>query len=187
MEAFITEFHRPPIEFSKEDEEWINNYVNEASKIFFGTPYKPKAPLIPEDLDYTIGGYTQFQCSPKGCYPRKIVLNRKLQEERKFAEYSIAIHEKTHEAMTQAYPYLPIILDEDLIEGIVIYATIEKALIDGNYDLALIIYNSLSPEYREYYHIFKKLNRELEKEGIPINQWLRYLNEYAKKIIGKYN
>jgi len=175
------------IEFSQEDEEWINNYVDLLSREFFGKPYKPKSTLGFEDLEDSVGGYTQSQCSLKdGCKTRKIVLNRKLQEMIKFKEYVAAIHEKTHEAMINAYPYLPLVWDVPLIEGFTVYVDIEKAFRDGRPDIGMLYYEELSPEYKAWYHLIKKIDEELKKKGSSIEEAAKYYNEYAKKFFESY-
>jgi hypothetical protein len=173
-----------PAEFSLRDEDWINDYVDEISRIYLGKPYKPKAPLIPENLDYGIGGYLQSQCFLyDGCKPQKIVYNKKLAEIKEFEKYVPVIHEKTHEAITDIFPYLPYVWDTPLIEGFTIYLDIKKAIEDERPDFAIAYYNNLSPEYKGYYHLVKYIDKELRKKGSSIEQAAKYYNECAKNLL----
>jgi hypothetical protein len=173
-----------PAEFSWKDEDWMNDYVDGLSRSYFGKSYKPKLPLTPENLDGGVGGYMQSQCSPyDGCKPYKIAFDRKLIETKEFEKYVPIIHEKTHEAMTEAYPFLPYVWDTSLIEGFTVYVDIEKAIKDGRLDFAKAYYEDLSPEYKQYYRLVKYLDSELKKKGSSIEQAAKYYNEYGKNLL----
>lgn len=168
-------------ELTKEAKEWVNRYVDEISKEYFEKPYSPRAGVISKVLDENVGGYLESVCSSSGCEPKRIVYNKKFVEMKEFEKYIPLLHEKTHEALIRAYPYLPF-AGEALIEGLTNYVIIEKFLKDGKPEFATKYYETLSPEYKSYYHLIEEIDNELRKSGLSIKDFAKYCNDYAEKI-----
>ncbi len=82
----------------------------------------------------------------------------------------------------KALPYLSIVWDTPEIEGLIVYSNIKALEENGDPKLAKIYYDTLSPEYREYYHVMEEVER---KGGESIEELSRYWNKVGE-VLAKY-
>jgi len=170
-----------PIGLSQEEENYLDNYVKYISKEYFGVSYNPKIKPELGKLPEGVGGVTKTSCTPYGCKPESIVLNETEQAFHKYMRLVAPFHEKTHEAHMKAFPYLPMAVGEDFIEGLTVYTNIEGLLKKGEIMFAKVYYDSLSAQYQQYYNQMK----ELEQKGVSIKDLVKKGNEIGK-FISKY-
>ncbi len=171
-----------PIGLSQQEETFLDDYVNSISKEYFGSPYEPKIKPKYEELPEGVGGVTATSCSPYGCKPESITLNKAEHAFHKYMGLVAPFHEKTHEAQMRELRYLPMAVGEDFIEGLTVYTNIEELLKKGETMFANVYYTSLSPAYKQYYHQMK----ELEQKGVSIKDLAKRANQKGmENVLGR--
>ncbi|OYT43434.1 MAG: hypothetical protein B6U88_01010 [Candidatus Aenigmarchaeota archaeon ex4484_56] len=166
----------PVVYPTKEEKKWVDDYVKKISEIYFG-PEKPKIePDYDAKLPYGVGGVTISKCSPEGCYPYEIKINKDLYEMDTFRRLTPVIHEKTHEAHITNLPYLQLVLPEWFIEGLTVYTNVEPLIKSDNFKYAAAYLDSISSEYRNWYGQV----REFAKK-VSLPEFLREANRIGEK------